>query len=77
MKKRLIILCMVLLIISPFLTLNVCAQSNIIRFDYLENTNPILRSDILQWVYKSFNGKMYKRLWNGTKAKWITEWIPA
>ena len=33
------------------------------------------RKDILQWVFKTENGKMYKRLWNASKNRWDSNWI--
>jgi len=33
------------------------------------------RSDIIDWRYKTENGKMYKRLYNFTTYEWIGEWI--
>ena len=44
----------------------------------LENTTSAViepRADILQWILKTENGKMYKRLWNASKKRWETDWI--
>lgn len=44
----------------------------------LENTTSAViepRVDILQWILKTENGKMYKRLWNASKNRWETDWI--
>ena len=35
------------------------------------------RSDILEWRYKIINGRLYKRLYNKTKNKWVGDWITA
>lgn len=32
-------------------------------------------ADIIRWVYDFRDGKIYKRLWNGTKGIWIGDWI--
>ena len=32
-------------------------------------------SDIIQWVFKIEDGKVYKRLYNYSTASWIGEWI--
>ena len=32
-------------------------------------------SDIIQWVFKVTDGKLYKRLYNHTKGIWIGDWI--
>ena len=31
-------------------------------------------SDIIRWRYKSENNKLYRRLYNYSKQKWIGEW---
>ncbi|MBU5255780.1 hypothetical protein [Tissierella praeacuta] len=31
-------------------------------------------SDIIDWRYKSVNGKVYRRQYNYSKGKWIGEW---
>ena len=33
------------------------------------------QSDIIHWIYGELDGKLYKRLWNGTTQKWLTDWI--
>lgn len=38
---------------------------------FMEQT---LRSDIIEWRYKTENGKLYKRLYNYSKQEWIGEW---
>lgn len=32
------------------------------------------RTDIIVWHYKSFNGRLYRRLYNKTQNKWIGDW---
>lgn len=32
------------------------------------------QSDIIEWRYKTENGKLYKRQYNCTKTKWIGSW---
>ncbi|WP_077612377.1 hypothetical protein [Clostridium sp. Marseille-P2415] len=32
------------------------------------------QSDIIEWRYKTENGKLYKRQYNYTKVKWIGDW---
>lgn len=34
------------------------------------------RKPITRWYYKTINGKLYKRLYDGTNKKWLTDWIP-
>lgn len=33
------------------------------------------RSDIKEWIYKTENGKLYKRLYNTSTDTWETDWI--
>lgn len=33
-------------------------------------------ADSIGWRYKTINGKLYKRLYNYTKKKWVGDWIP-
>ena len=28
------------------------------------------------WIYKTVNGKKYKRLYNSKTNRWLTDWIP-
>ena len=37
-----------------------------------ENYSPL--SDIIEWRYKTINGKLYKRQYNCTKDRWIGSW---
>lgn len=36
----------------------------------------IARKPITKWYYKTINGKLYKRLYDATNEKWLTDWIP-
>lgn len=29
-----------------------------------------------EWYYKTIDGKLYKRLYDKTNKKWLTDWIP-
>lgn len=33
------------------------------------------QKDILRWIYKTENGKVYKRLYNASTGNWAGEWI--
>lgn len=33
------------------------------------------KSDIKRWLYKTENGKLYKRLYNASTDTWETDWI--
>lgn len=58
-----------LCILTMFSTSPVYAQENI------SSATIETRADILEWVFKTENGKMYKRLWNASKNRWETDWI--
>ena len=34
------------------------------------------RKPITKWYYKTINGKLYRRLYDTTNEKWLTDWIP-
>lgn len=34
----------------------------------------VTRSDIIQWRFKTVNGKLYRRLYNYSTGEWIGEW---
>ena len=34
------------------------------------------RKAITRWYYKTINGKLYKRLYDCTHEKWLTDWLP-
>lgn len=35
----------------------------------------VLRAEQTKWYYRVYNGKLQKRLWSETYAKWLTDWI--
>lgn len=35
------------------------------------------RNSNIRWVFKTINGKSYKRLYNTATKQWIGDWIPA
>ncbi len=38
----------------------------------------VIRSDVLEWRYKTIAGVLYKRRWNVTQNCWYdSSWIPA
>jgi hypothetical protein len=43
-----------------------------VAFTESNTINP--HADIIEWRYKSENGKLYRRLYNYSKMKWIGEW---
>lgn len=35
----------------------------------------VLRAEETEWVYRTYNGNIEKRLWSITYSKWLTDWI--
>lgn len=33
-----------------------------------------IQAEQTQWCYRSYNGRVQKRLWSITEGKWLTEW---
>ena len=44
-------------------------------FETFESKDVSSYSDILEWVYKTENGKLYKRLYNKSSKNWVGDWI--
>ena len=75
MKKILVICLSCFTLLSTF-TLSTFAQSNTKNNTTVDINSIEPRSDILEWVFKTINGKQYRRLWNATQARWVTDWLP-
>lgn len=66
--------------ISGNLAVQTYAQSslttnNSVKTLMSEDTMVSPLSDIIEWRYKEQNGKLYKRLFNYTKEKWVGDWV--
>lgn len=44
-------------------------------YKFAEQNNILPYSDTCIWVYKSTNGKLYKRLYNRNSNEWVSDWI--
>ena len=40
----------------------------------VEKTSSIARADVIKYVYKVENGKLYRRLYNYSKDTWLGDW---
>ena len=60
--------CCLGLTVAPATTLSVQAATST-----NEAINPC--AEILRWVYRETDGKIYKRLLNCTTQQWVGEWI--
>ncbi|MGM9947688.1 hypothetical protein [Floccifex sp.] len=59
--KKLIVICMSCCALISTFTITAFAQSNIENNSQLKTNTIETRADILEWVYKTINGKQYKR----------------
>lgn len=67
------------------LTLSVCSllptatvsasSQEVLMQQYGIGTPDSPNSDIIEWVYKVENGKIYKRRYNASTASWLGSWI--
>lgn len=73
-KSKEILFCMIMCIIfmQPVMSL-----ANDVTFTSIYSSSSTVSplSDIIKWRYKAVNGKLYKRLYNYSKGKWIGDWI--
>lgn len=35
----------------------------------------VLRAELTEWVYRTYDGRLQMRLWSITNLKWLTDWI--
>ena len=40
----------------------------------VEKSSSIARADVIKYVYKVENGKLYRRLYKYSKDKWLGDW---
>ena len=79
MKKAIYVLltCATLTLSLPSLPVSAMAaapvETAVTTIDAAENT--IARKAITEWRYKVINGQLYKRLYDTTHEKWLTDWI--
>lgn len=66
------------------LPINTCQASTIsqkaistlrISSEISNSSDASICADILQWLYKIEDGKVYRRLYNASTAEWIGDWI--
>jgi hypothetical protein len=77
--KKMLTISLVTTTISGSLAVQTYAQSsltsnNSVKLLMSEDTTVSPLSDIIEWRYKEQNGKLYKRLFNYTKEKWVGDW---
>lgn len=80
MKKALYVLliCSTLTVALPsFSITSFAAPATTTEMGAAEATSAVTaRKPYTKWYYKTINGKLYKRLYDATHEKWLTDWIP-
>lgn len=80
MKKTLyaLLICSTLTVALPALSVSTfAAPAESIADTSVDTTSDVLaRKPYTEWRYKVINGKLYKRLYDATHEKWLTDWIP-
>lgn len=73
-KKMLIGCCIGLLALNILMPIDASAQESEVYG--MTGANVITpRATQYEWRYKIENGKKYRRLWDATNEKWLTDWI--
>ncbi len=77
MKKALyaLLICSTLAVALPSLNVTSYAATTEATADAAASA-VTARKAITKWYYKTINGKLYKRLYDTTHEKWLTDWIP-
>lgn len=80
MKKALyaLLICSTLTVALPALSVSsFAAPAESVADTSVETTPDVLaRKPITEWRYKVINGKLYRRLYDTTNKKWLTDWLP-
>ena len=80
MKKTLfaLLICSTLAVALPSLSVSsLAAPAEPVADPSIETAPDVLaRNPITEWRDKVINGKLYKRLYDTTNKKWLTDWIP-
>lgn len=72
--SRFFLVLLLLVIISMGNQTHVYANTYSQASNLAEEPSVWLQSDIIEWRYKTENGKLYKRKYNYTKVKWVGNW---
>lgn len=77
MKLLLPVFCLALLMVPaiPGKAASPAPQSLKVPASVSDNDSIMPLSDEIRWVYKTENGRVYKRLFNYSMNKWIGNWI--
>lgn len=79
MKKALyaLLICSTLTVALPSLSVtSFAAPAAATEVEAIEAGSAVIaRKPITKWYYKTINGQLYKRLYDTTNEKWLTDWI--
>lgn len=74
-RKRLIGSCIGILMMAVTVSVPADAQE-ISTYQVAKENVAAPREAQYRWIKKEINGKRYRRLWDATNKKWLTDWIP-
>ncbi|MBU5429362.1 hypothetical protein KQI22_04650 [Kineothrix sp. MSJ-39] len=78
MKKTLfaLLICGTLTVSLPSLCVTSYAAPAVTGDTAVEAASDVIaRAPMTRWYYKTINGQIYKRLYDCTHEKWLTDWI--
>lgn len=72
-----------IIIVGLMITLMCVSAENVLAAEYAEQEESInivsytrdARAEKIGYLYKTVNGKLYKRLYNFSRDEWIGDWI--
>lgn len=75
MKKKILIAGLALSFFCSFPSSVIAAEIDNTPLEVYASGHSTTRSDDIGYLYKTINGRLYKRLYNFTQEKWIGDWI--
>jgi hypothetical protein len=73
-KNCFICLSTVLLLVASDSGVNVSATETTTVINNIQNVSIVPYAEVTEWHYQIVGGRLQKRLWSITYAKWLTEW---
>ena len=75
MKKKILIAGLALSFLCSFPSSVMAAEIDNAPLEVYASGHSTTRANDIGYVYKTINGKLYKRLYNFTEEEWIGDWI--
>ena len=69
MKMKKIVVCLI-----AMLSISMNSFASMPSYPLIMESSSHMRADIIDWRYKTENGKLYRRQFNYSKNEWIGEW---